>query len=173
MTEGSNICVRVFFLFVLGFLGGCSSSSPSQPVMLSEPISVSVSPKPAFVGSAQTITFTATVMGDTSGVTWGVNGMPGGTSTTGTIDANGNFTAPTVAQNASATVTATSKKDPTKSDSATVSIVAPGTVGTTNNPQVALYTITPPTDANVSIQFGRDTSYGLTTWMQPAPMGGG
>jgi len=33
--------------------------------------------------------------------------------------------------------------------------------------------ITPPADANVSIQFGTDTTYGLTTWTQPALAGGG
>lgn len=107
-------------------------------------------------------------MNDSSGVTWTVSGSSGGT-----VDANGNFTAPAVTQNATATVTATSKKDSTKSASVTVNIVAPGTVATTNNPQVALYTINPPSDAKVSIQFGTSTSYGLTTWTQETPTGGG
>jgi hypothetical protein len=43
----------------------------------------------------------------------------------------------------------------------------------TNNPQVALYTITPSKDANVQVEFGTDTSYGRTTSMQAAPTGGG
>ena len=51
--------------------------------------------------------------------------------------------------------------------------VAPGTVAPTANPQVALYTITPPDDASVTIQFGQTTNYGLTTWTQPTPTGGG
>jgi arylsulfate sulfotransferase len=63
--------------------------------------------------------------------------------------------------------------DATKLASASVSIIAPGTVAPANNPQVALYMITPPADANVSIQFGTDTTYGLTTWTQPALAGGG
>ncbi|MGH9735919.1 MAG: aryl-sulfate sulfotransferase [Candidatus Acidiferrales bacterium] len=151
----------LFSLFVLVLLAGCSSSS--QP-----PLTVTVSPSPAFVGSAQTVQLTANVTGDSSGVTWSVAGASGGT-----VDANGNFTAPAVTQNATATITATSKRDTTKSASATVNIIAPGTVATTNNPQVAQYTINPPSDAKVSIQFGPDTSYGLTTWTQSTPAGGG
>ena len=151
----------LFSVFVLVLLAGCSSSS--QP-----PVTVIVSPSPAFVGSAQTVQLTANVTGDSSGVTWSVAGASGGT-----VDASGNFTAPAVTQNATATVTATSKRDTTKSASATVNIVAPGTVATTTNPQVAQYTINPPSAAKVSIQFGPDTSYGLTTWTQPTPTGGG
>lgn len=158
--SGCYACA-LFTVFVIVLLAGCSSSS--QP-----PITVTLSPSPAFVGSAQTIQFSATVTNDSSGVTWSVAAASGGT-----IDANGNFTAPSVTQNATATVTATSKKDSTKSASATVNIVAPGTVTTTNNPQVAQYTINPPSDAKVSIQFGPDTSYGLTTWTQSTPTGGG
>ena len=144
---------------------GCGSANQS--------VEVKLSPSPAFVGAGQTVQFTATVTGDSSGVNWAVNGALGGNSTIGTIDSNGNFTAPAVAQNAQATVTATSKRDPNAIASSVVSIVAPGTVTPTKEPQVALYTITPPTDANVSVQFGPDTSYGLTTWTQPAPAGGG
>ncbi|HEX5423020.1 MAG TPA: aryl-sulfate sulfotransferase [Candidatus Acidoferrales bacterium] len=151
----------LFTVFAIVLLAGCSSSS--QP-----PVTVTLSPSPAFVGSAQTVQLTANVTGDSSGVTWSVAGASGGT-----IDANGNFTAPAVTQNATATVTATSKRDTTKSATATVNIIAPGTVANTNNPQVAQYTINPPADAKVSIQFGPDTSYGLTTWTQPTPSGGG
>ncbi|PYT57695.1 MAG: hypothetical protein DMG35_19770 [Acidobacteria bacterium] len=71
------------------------------------------------------------------------------------------------------TVTATSKKDPTKTASATVNVVAPGQVAPTANVQVALYTIAPAGAGNVSVQFGLDTNYGLTTWTQPVPAGGG
>ena len=57
--------------------------------------------------------------------------------------------------------------------SAQVIVVAPGTVAPTANPQVALYTIAPPDDASVTIQFGQTTNYGLTTWTQTTPTGGG
>ena len=46
-------------------------------------------------------------------------------------------------------------------------------VATTNNPQVAQYTITPSADATVVVQFGTDTTYGLTTSPQATPPGGG
>ena len=46
-------------------------------------------------------------------------------------------------------------------------------VAATNNPQVALYKLTLSSDANVVVQFGRDTNYGLTTSRQPIPAGGG
>jgi arylsulfate sulfotransferase len=52
-------------------------------------------------------------------------------------------------------------------------VLSVGQVSPTNNPQVAQYSITPPRDANVSIQFGPDTNYGLETWSQPTPAGGG
>ena len=52
--------------------------------------------------------------------------------------------------------------------SATVTVVAPGQVAGTTHPQIALYTIAPPVSAMVAVQFGTDTTYGLTTWTQPA-----
>jgi hypothetical protein len=143
-------------------LAGCSSSSPNQP------ISVSVSPQPAYVGSAQTVQLTANVTGDTSGVTWSVSGSGGGT-----IDAQGNYTAPAVTQNATATVTATSMKDSTSSASTTVNIIAPSAVTATNNAQVAQYSISVPDGLSVFIQFSTDTSYNLITSAVPAPSGGG
>ncbi len=71
------------------------------------------------------------------------------------------------------TVTATSKDDATKSASATVNVVAPGVFAKTNNVQVAQYTISPAASANVSVQFGLDNTYGLTTWTQPTGQFGG
>jgi len=133
-------------------------------------VTVAVSPQTSYVGSGQTTQFTATVTGSNSAVTWAVNGVVGGTASTGTIDANGDYSAPSVTQNATATVTATIAG---KSAPASVSIVAPGVVTTTNEPQVAQYTIDPPASANVSIEFGTDTAYGKTTWTQAAPAGGG
>ena len=80
-----------------------------------------------------TVQFTATVSGTTNtAVTWQVNGVPGGNSTVGTISSDGLYTAPAVQPNPSTvTITAVSQADPTKSGSATASIVAtptfPGT----------------------------------------------
>jgi arylsulfate sulfotransferase len=110
----------------------------------------------------------AAVTGDNSGVTWAVNGIVGGNSTLGAIDQTGKFTAPSAAPSSKVMITATSTVDTSKSASASVEIVAPATVAATANPQVALLTIDSPDNSNVSVQFGPTTSYGLTTWTQPA-----
>ena len=151
---------------------GCGSGSTSTPQPPAN-ISVTVSPSSATVGAGQMTAFTAKVTGDASGVLWSVNGVPGGNSTVGTIDLSGNFTAPSVTQNSSATITATSKADSTKTANAAATIIAPGVVAPTANLQVAMYTITPPAGATVSVQFGLDTTYGLNTWSLPAPSSGG
>ena len=156
------ICLAVSFLVSAGCSSSSYSSSPNQP------ISVAVSPQPAYAGSAQTVKLAATVTGDTSGVNWSVSGSGGGT-----IDALGNYTAPAVTQNATVTVTATSVKDSTKSASTTVNIIAPGSVTTTKNAQVAQYSISVPDGLSVFIQFSTDTNYNLMTWAVPAPSGGG
>ena len=125
------------------------------------------------IATEQSTSFVATVTGDTSGVTWSVNGVPGGNSTVGTIDAAGNYTAPPGPQGLVATIMAVSKSDSTRSASAKAYVVPPGQVTATKNVQVALFSISLPADGKVNVQFGLDTSYGLTTWVQPAPTGGG
>jgi len=154
---------------------GDPTKSASSIVTINPPavVAVAVSPQSVIVGADAVTQFTATVTGANSGVTWSVNGIAGGNATVGAIDSMGNYTAPAVAQNATATVSAASNVDPTKSATGSVTIVAPGVVTATANVQVAMYTITPPVSANVSIQFGRDTTYGLNTWEQPSPSGGG
>jgi hypothetical protein len=99
-----------------------------------------------------------------------VNGTTGGDATVGMIDTTGKYTAPTNSQSIAVTITAASSGS---SASAQVYVVAPGSVEPTLNPQVALYTITPPVAANVTIQFGPTTSYGKSTWTQGSPTGGG
>lgn len=112
--------------------------------------------------------------GDSAGVTWSVaSGSSGNTGATGTIDASGKYTAPSGAQSITVTIVATSKTDPTESALAFVNVVAPGVFITTNNPQVAQYTVSPAASANVSVQFGLNSTYGLTTWNQPTSAQGG
>ena len=48
-----------------------------------------------------------------------------------------------------------------------------GQVTPTNNPQVALYTLTLPFAGSVSVNFGTDTKYGLNTWTQTSGAAGG
>ena len=154
----SKFLPLVCFLTLGLSFAGCGSHDSSMT-----PVVPSISPQPAFVGSGQTMQFTAA---GSSGVTWTVTGS-------GTIDQQGNFTAPTVTQNTTVTITATSTANSTLSASATVNVIAPGTVAATANPQVALYTISAPDGFSVLIQFSTDTSFNLTTWAVAAPSGGG
>jgi arylsulfate sulfotransferase len=156
----------IFAFFLISFMSGCNGSGSGSTG--STPITIALTPANAGLATGQTVQFTAT--GDPAGVTWTVTG--GGANGAGTIDANGNFTAPT-GTSTTVTVTATSKTDTTKSASATADVVVPGTFAATNNPQVESYTVSPAGAGNVSVQFGLDTTYGLTTWTQPVPAGGG
>lgn len=127
--------------------------------------SASIRPQSAALMPGQTISFTALVGGNGAGLTWSVNGTPGGNATVGTVDSNGNYTAPSATTGSVVTVSAQSGSN---SVSASVAIIPSGQVTATNNPQVALYTIAPPLGGSVSVQFSTDTSYGLTTWAQTA-----
>jgi arylsulfate sulfotransferase len=150
------------FAAVVIFLAGCNSSStPPTPVTLS------VTPSSALLFSTQSIQLTAADSVGATDVAWSV---PVGSGAT--VDSTGNFTAPAVTQNTSITVTATSQKDPTKTQSLVITVLASGQVAATANPQVATYTLTPPAGLNVFIQFGTDTSYKLKTWTQPGPATG-
>jgi arylsulfate sulfotransferase len=51
--------------------------------------------------------------------------------------------------------------------------MAAGQVTATNNPQVALYTMTLPFPGSVTVNFGTTTSYGLQTWTQSTTTPGG
>ena len=157
---------RLSLLSIALLAAGCGGSQPKALV------AVAVSPQSAVVTDGQVVQFTANVTGDASGVTWAVNGTAGGGATTGVIDSSGKYTAPAATSNSTVTVSATSKVDPSKTASASVTVVAPGVVAASANVQVAAYTISPPTGAMVSVQFGPDANYGLTTWQQPAAMGG-
>jgi hypothetical protein len=78
-------------------------------------IQVTVSPSTATLVSAQKQQFTAAVSGTSNtAVTW--------SATTGTVSVNGLYTAPTVQSQTSATVTATSVADSSKSASALVTV---------------------------------------------------
>jgi arylsulfate sulfotransferase len=138
-------------------------------------IAITLTPQISAIGVSQTLPFTAT--GDPAGVTWSLaastNSGPGALAPPGTIDASGNYTPPAGSPSLIVAVTATSKTDPSKSASATVNVVAPGAFINTNNVQVAQYTVSTAASANVSVQFGLDTNYGLTTWTLPTGQFGG
>ncbi len=54
-----------------------------------------------------------------------------------------------------------------------VTVVSTGQVTATANLLVAQYSISSPRDATMSVEFGPDTNYGLRTWSQAVPTGGG
>lgn len=155
-------------LLIVGCGGGSSLTPPSGV------ISVSLNPLSVAVSTGQSAQFTATVTGTTNtAINWSVNGIPGGNASVGTISAEGLYSAPGSPTSQVDTIRATSVQDSSKLATATVTVLTTGQVLSTNNPQVAQYSITSPRDATVAIQFGPDTNYGLQTWALSTPLGGG
>jgi arylsulfate sulfotransferase len=174
--SGVMLCMAILF-----FVGGCSSSSSSgsgtnpPPPPPPAQVTVSISPDKAAVATGGVTTLQVTLTGDTA-VTWTVNAVADGNSSVGTISTQGlqgTYTAPAGESGLVADITATSVADTTKSASATVYVVPPGMVSATGNTLVAAYSITPPSAAEVAVQFGLDTTYGRATSVQETPTGGG
>ena len=99
----------------------------------SQDVRVSISPTYIVVQSGQQQQFTATVTGTgNTAVTWQVDSAIGGNSTAGTISTTGLYTAPSAMPNiASATVTAVSQADPSKSATAVITLVTQPATGNT------------------------------------------
>jgi hypothetical protein len=143
-------------------LAGCggSGSSPSSVATTTPPPSatiksVSVSCTLNTVPVEKTSQCTPKVQGTgsfSSAVTWSVNGVQGGNSTTGTVSSSGLYTAPaTVPTPYTVDVTATSNQDGTKS--AFASVVVAGTIASTTQTVTAAAggTITLPDGSSVTI----------------------
>lgn len=153
-------------IFLVGMLSGCASSNNSV---------VLVSPTSATLVPGQKLQLSATSYGQdvSSSVVWRVNGAISGSSSVGTITATGLYTAP-ISASAQSVQVGVGKQ----SAQATVSIFdpshpSPGSITATQNPLVASYSISTPEGASTSIQFGTDTTYGLSTSAVPAPDSGG
>jgi YD repeat-containing protein len=88
---------------------------------------LTVTPATMSLGPTRTQQFDAQEAGTrTTSVRWAVNGLPGGDSATGTISADGLYTAPTTLPTpATVTVTATHRDDASVSASATVTLLPP------------------------------------------------
>jgi len=101
-----------------------ASVSAGVNLVIQGNVVVVVAPATAMVRTGNQQAFTATVTGALNlSVTWTVNGVAGGNPTSGTIAANGTYTAPlTLPTPNTVTVTATSVEDPTRSGSATVTL---------------------------------------------------
>ena len=131
--------------------GTATSSSINVTVVSpNSNVKVVVSPKTATVGAGNVQQFQATVTGSTDmSVIWSVNNINYGNDSVGSIDGQGNYTAPyNLATSGTVTIKATSNADATKSDTATV---------TWNNPVPTLTAITPGTIATGGFQM---TLYG-------------
>ncbi|HEY6808386.1 MAG TPA: hypothetical protein VI160_06320 [Gemmatimonadales bacterium] len=114
------------FHVVATSVADASTSATATVVVTATPVvTVSVSPGSASVVTAATAQFTATVTGTTgaqsTAVNWSVQEAGGGA-----VDAAGKYTAPAVA--GTFHVVATSVADPSKSDAAAVSVIAPGAI---------------------------------------------
>ncbi len=93
-----------------------SSGLPAHDLVLTfgaaPTVTVSVAPNPVTVQTGTTQQFTATVTGATANIAWRVNGVTGGSPTTGTISAGGLYTAPVSVPSGGA-VTVTALQQPT------------------------------------------------------------
>lgn len=106
-----------------------STKSATASLTILSTVTVKLSPASATVYGAETQQFTATVLGTSNtGVTWSVDGIPGGNATAGTISSSGVYTAPACPSAGSETIEATSVYDGASSN-ATVTI-SPGGSGT-------------------------------------------
>jgi hypothetical protein len=129
MSSRSSSFPPFLFLLLTPLLAACGTSSASSPSNQTPPPSgsVAVSPASANIRAGSTYMFTATVTGSSNtGVSWSVNSAPGVSSTLGTIDSSGNYTAPAALPSPNTvSVTATSAADSTKSSSSAVTLLNP------------------------------------------------
>jgi hypothetical protein len=104
-------------------------------------------------------------------LTWTVNGVPGGNAAVGSIDANGNYIAPTGFIQSGDVVVGVELTNSPQANYATsvVTVMRPGIVTPTANPLVAEYSIYLPQPGSIKVQFGPDTNYGLQTWSVSTP----
>lgn len=110
----------IFALTAAAALAGCGGGMNVNSVQV---VSVAISPRAAsIVATTQPQQFSATVTSDPGhhGVTWAVDGVPGGNAATGTISTAGLYSSPPAP--GTHTVTATSVADGTKSASASIAV---------------------------------------------------
>jgi hypothetical protein len=132
VSKHSMVAGLFVSLVLLGLLIACGGDNAPPVSITLSPSTASLWPNNPGVWPSSTQAFNATVSNSTNtGVTWSIS-----PSTAGSIDASGNYTAPTIAAGlpASVTVKATSQADSTKSASSTVTLRAatvPGDVNVT------------------------------------------
>jgi parallel beta-helix repeat protein len=147
---------------------GCGGAI-KQPITPQQAIAVSISPQSPSVNVGGQQQFTATVQNTSNtAVTWQVDGVTGGNSTTGTISTSGMYTAPaSVPTPATVTVTAVSQADSTKSASTTVTILPAITV--TISPLLPSVSVGGQQQFTATVQ---NTSNTAVTWQVDGVTGG-
>ena len=122
--------------FLVAGCGAASSSSGSQQPSPPAAISVTVSPLTTSVRAGASATFSAAVTGTSNtGVTWHVDDVAGGSTSLGTIDTSGKYTAPATVPNPnSVTVKAVSSADSSKNGASAVTLLNPTPVLTGISP---------------------------------------
>lgn len=124
--ESSGLAAHTATIFQLGALTFAVIVMVACAGMTGDPaahksITIAVSPTSAALMISNSQRFDATVAGtDNTGVTWAVDGTPGGNAAVGVISNNGLYTAPS--KPGSHTVTATSLADATKDARASVKV---------------------------------------------------
>ncbi|MGC2162036.1 MAG: aryl-sulfate sulfotransferase, partial [Silvibacterium sp.] len=176
-----TLCLPLVLLAGCGVTPGPGADQSHDPPAQPPPVAtqsgtVTISPQYAAVLPGGTIQFTANVNASGSQpVQWLVNGVAGGSASTGTVTATGNYTAPaSIPLSENVTVTAALSASPMQNyATAVASIINPGIVLPTQNPQVAEYSIYLPAPGHVAIDFGKSTAYGLNTWNVATPSANG
>lgn len=132
------------------------------------PVSVAVSPSSATIAPSKTQQFTAKVLNTTNtAVTWSVDGVNGGNSSVGMVTSAGLYTAP--AANGSHDVKAVSQADPTKSDTAivTVTSASSGCTAKTGPPSITICSPTPGSTVSNPVQLSAtgESDYAITKFL--------
>lgn len=142
-------------LFSLIACGGGSSA-----------VSVTIDPTAATLSENQTQQFTASVNNTSNtAVNWQVNGVTGGSATTGTISSTGLYTAPaTITTQQLETITAVSQADNTKNASATVTLNPPTPTTPTAFVTVNPSTATLPAGAQQTFTASVNGAPATVTW---------
>jgi len=143
---------RLIAIALVAFTIGCGGSSSNSNVSSPSPpasVAVTITPTAASVGVGQLQQFAATVTGSSNTtLTWQVNSVVGGNTTTGTITSSGLYTAPATVPTGQVTVTAVSQADPSKSASAGITIVAASTAALVPLVDVATSYYSPGTNSS-------------------------
>ena len=160
-----------------GYFINPNAKVPSGPGIPSQSGSVTISPTYVALSPGQKFQFTAT--SSTGGaLEWLVNGVAGGAPATGQVDTAGNYTAPAViTQGENISVTAALVSSPAQNYATAIAAVIPGSQvscpDATGSPLVAAYSINLPSSGKVSVEFGKTTDYGRSTWQVPSAAQGG